>query len=100
MLLRLSHIFASSEDATFAQQVSVDLGSLFVNYNISAIMETQLTANQPLSQVNRMQWNSTSNMSGPSVAFDPHPVNSIADSLLITMHPLQIRTFIITLIRI
>ncbi len=99
VLLRLSHIFAAGEDATWAQAVQIDLGTLFVDYSISAIVETQLTANQPLSQINRMQWTSTSSVNGPSVAFDPHPINSIGDGLMITLHPLQIRTFVVTLIR-
>jgi len=99
-LLRLSHIFAANEGSN-AAPVTVDLSKLFAHGTITAIVETQLTANQPLStmlQRDRLQWDTTPDPSPPaSVAFDPHPINSIADGLSVVLHPLQIRTFIVQL---
>lgn len=51
VLVRLSHIFAAGEGSQNSQAVTVDLSKLFVSGKITAIVETQLSANQPLSQM-------------------------------------------------
>lgn len=45
MLLRLEHIYQNNEDSDFSKPVSVDLGTLFARFSISAIEELKLAAN-------------------------------------------------------
>jgi len=90
VLFRLQHIYAVGEDAVLSQNVSVDVSTIFSEFTLTSISETSLTANQPLSSVNRLHWNTDS---APSYQPKFEPVR---DSI-VNLGPRQIRTFLITL---
>ena len=104
-LLRLAHLYSVGEHPTLATPVNVSLASLFAapNLAIASAQEVTLGANQDMNtfQQNKLVW-STKDLHGPvggtkthafpRVAFDP------ADpALTVTIRPMEVRTFLITL---
>lgn len=95
VLLRLSHLFAVGEDPVLSRPVTVDLTTFISGYTIKSLVETQLTGNQPISEISRLQWNTDS--------AGAHPIpkgEGLVDTsdLTFTLQPLQIRTFILELV--
>eukprot|EP01102_Stenamoeba_stenopodia_P015593 TRINITY_DN5339_c0_g2_i1.p1 TRINITY_DN5339_c0_g2~~TRINITY_DN5339_c0_g2_i1.p1 ORF type:complete len:739 (+),score=160.21 TRINITY_DN5339_c0_g2_i1:334-2550(+) len=90
-LLRLHHIFGIDEDPIYSTPVSVDLNTLFEDFVPVSIVETSLTANQPLKSVSRMKWNADENTSKWSSTKD----DAILDYFVIELQPMEIRTFLV-----
>lgn len=91
-LVRLNHIFAVNEDATLSKPATVDLGSLFKDLTISSIREMSLTANTPVNDVHRLTWNTGSLQSKP---FVPSSATKATAPYVITLQPMEIRTFLV-----
>jgi lysosomal alpha-mannosidase len=89
ILLRLAHIYSSSDASHLAQPSSVDLNELFVDFKFCHIVETSLTANQRLANVKRLVWQLTD--APPSTAPPPAKLTNTT----IILHPMQIRTFLV-----
>jgi len=89
-LFRVAHIYAINEDSVLSQPAQVDLSTLFGTFNVNSATEMSLTANQPLSAVHRMTWNTASN-NNHAAKYEP------VRDFIITLNPLQIRTFILSL---
>uniref|UniRef100_A0A452DNI4 Lysosomal alpha-mannosidase n=1 Tax=Capra hircus TaxID=9925 RepID=A0A452DNI4_CAPHI len=89
LLLRLEHQFAVGEDSgrNLSSPVTLDLTNLFSAFTITHLRETTLAANQLLAYASRLQW--TTDV-GPT----PHPSPSHLVSATITLHPMEIRTFL------
>lgn len=66
------------------------LQDLFIDFKIFDIQETTLGANQPQSEMNRMNWKSSSEFEGS----ENKNTNNIKD-LKIELNPMQIRTFVL-----
>jgi len=95
ILLRLAHIYAAWEDPVLSQIVNVSLASLLPPaVRVTQLLETSLTANQMLSdlQKKRVRWNSTA-PSFPAPALGIFQWESL--DYLIEMGPMIIRTFIV-----
>jgi len=90
VLFRLQHIYAINEDAQLSTNVTVDVSTLFSDFTLTSITETSLTANQPLSSVNRLHWNTATTS---SYNYHTTPLRDTA----VTLAPREIRTFLITL---
>jgi len=83
-LVRVAHQFAVGEDATLSQPTSVSLADIFPAATISSVTEVSLTTNQPVSAVaHRM------GLVGAA------PVTAGAPT--VTLNPMQIRTFEVTI---
>jgi len=96
ILLRLHHFFAVNEDSSLSKPVTVNLDSLFSKLRIVKITEMTLTANQPLEDLNRLQWKTSiqsSSSHNRHSSLDYLEQGSVQQSIL--LHPMQIRTFII-----
>lgn len=113
-LIRLEHYFELNEDATYSKPVQIDLQLIF-NYlgTISDVLELTLAANLPLNQLQRLVWTTddqkSSNWKSISkkqfdskqksyvTILDSATSGTTAPSTMITLNPMQIRTFQITL---
>lgn len=63
-LVRVEHFFELNEDATYSQPIEFDLQQLLHSLGeIADVTEMVLTANMPLSQLNRLNWTTTENES-------------------------------------
>eukprot|EP00658_Telonema_sp_P-2_P006296 TRINITY_DN12405_c0_g2_i1.p1 TRINITY_DN12405_c0_g2~~TRINITY_DN12405_c0_g2_i1.p1 ORF type:complete len:488 (+),score=175.65 TRINITY_DN12405_c0_g2_i1:77-1465(+) len=95
MLLRLSHLYQAGEHPTLAQPVQVDLSKVFgkPGLRITGAVETTLTGNRPLSEVNKFKWATVEAPSDPSapVAFEERVAFSFP---IVTIRPMEVRTFL------
>jgi lysosomal alpha-mannosidase len=63
-LVRVEHYFELNEDATYSQPIQVDLQQLLTSLGeITDVNELILTANMPLSEMNRLNWTTMENES-------------------------------------
>ncbi|CAF1146005.1 unnamed protein product [Rotaria sordida] len=93
-LVRLEHYFELNEDEIYSQPVTIDLQVLFATMGtIVNVQELILSANLPLSDLHRLEW-ITNN--GESSYVDMSKQGSLQETM-ITLHPMQIRTFQITI---
>lgn len=77
-LVRLEHYFELNEDATYSQPVTIDLQLLFNTIGkIANIQELILTANLPLSELNRLVWMTNNGESSHSDALSKFETYSI-----------------------
>jgi lysosomal alpha-mannosidase len=92
-LIRLHHVLGVGEDGTLSQPVTVDLASLFSSPTQQPISLEELTvsANQPLSNVSRLQW-STQPKPPPGPA---QPIPQPSTNFQVVLTPMSIRTFVI-----
>lgn len=108
-LVRFEHLLEKDEDATYSKPATFDLLDVFGKlFDIESVRETNLAANQWLSDVKRFKFEKE-----PAVPKDIHqrqakdnemrpgqPMEELNDDddggHLITLTPMQIRTFVIT----
>ena len=103
LLLRLAHLYSVGEHPTLAQPVNVSLANLFAapSLSITAAQEVTLGANQDMNafQQKKLVWDTKYMHKKEArldafdrVAFDP----SDAD-LTVTLRPMEVRTFLVTM---
>jgi lysosomal alpha-mannosidase len=87
-LIRVEHFFEKNEDENFSKPVQIDLQELFNSQGqIIDLIELTLSANSPLNDIKRLNWTTTENQSSHWNG------NSKAKDTTITLNPMQIRTF-------
>jgi len=91
-LIRLEHYFELNEDVLYSQPVTFDLQSVFQSIGtITNTLELTLAGNFPLTELRRFNWTTTDQMK-------MHPSSSLSlQATTITLNPMQIRTFNITI---
>jgi len=87
-LVRVGHQFGVGEDAYMSLPTTVDLATIFTAYTITGVTELTLSANQPVSSVNRLQWTTDDGVA------QGHTDRTLQDTTF-TLNPLQIRTFVV-----
>jgi len=87
VILRLTHIYAVGEDPVYSQPVTLDLNSIFANLAIVEITEMTMTANQPLVELKRLNWNTDTK--APTPKFVP------LQNGILTLNPMDTRTFLV-----
>ncbi|XP_057335979.1 lysosomal alpha-mannosidase-like [Microplitis mediator] len=93
ILLRLEHLFEKNEAGALSQSVTIDLADLFANLGIVSVKETSLGGNQPIEEVNRLQWQSNE---VDDQSNDSNPVVESEDGgFEVTLNATEIRTFIL-----
>ena len=92
-LLRVENYFELNEDPIYSQPVTIDLQVFFQTVGkIDQVLELILTANLPREDLQRLKWKSKD--STISIPSNSQPVTNTST---ITLNPMQIRTFQITL---
>ncbi|KAJ9584475.1 hypothetical protein L9F63_021169 [Diploptera punctata] len=103
-LLRLEHKYEKNENTVYSKPVIVKLRNLFRPFTIMSARETTLGGNQWLNETHRLQWKAESNeidLESESEEFQEELYSAFIseevdnDPLIITITPMQIRTFII-----
>lgn len=93
-LVRVRHLYAKDEAAPMSDPVTFDLAQ-YLPVSISSMVEQQLTAVQPPSFVDaRLKWNAAHEIvmnKSRRKALD-----SVDGTTVISLNPMQIRTFLIT----
>ncbi|KAM0728650.1 Lysosomal alpha-mannosidase [Formica fusca] len=100
ILLRLEHIFEVDEAEQFSQPIEVDIQNLFATFLIQSIKETTLGANQLLSENNRMKWELETNDVILDEEENVQPVEIHNDGIKVLLKPMEIRTFILKVVRL
>jgi alpha-mannosidase len=93
LLIRLAHLFAINDQSDLAQPVTIDMSQLFKR-NLVSLKEVSLTANQPVENVRKTQWQLSQKTT--DTANNPIQRGSLNDTS-VTITPMEIRTFIIVL---
>ena len=92
VLLRLEHIYESTDNNVFSKPAEVDLNGLFNTFKILDSVETTLAANELLSNSKRLQWDSHM----PYSRVESNKTKRAVESR-VQLIPQQIRTFILTI---
>jgi len=87
VLARFQHIYAAKEHPTLSKPVKINLKGVFGGLSSATIVEYNLNAHTPLSQINKLKWNTNDNNGD----FKPIPVTS--DGVLV-LQPMEIRTIV------
>jgi lysosomal alpha-mannosidase len=91
-LVRVEHYFELNEDANYSQPITFDLQSIFQSIGtINNTVELTLGANLPLANLKRLEWNTDDESSRMDV-----PKERSLQDTNITLKPMQIRTFTVT----
>lgn len=97
LLLRLEHMYENGESSTLSDPVTVSLKGLLAEWEIVAAEETILSANLFRKDEDRLQWNvEEGDALHQSQSQDKTSNTSSQDDLSITLKPMEIRTFILT----
>jgi len=90
-LLRLHHIYGVGEDENLSKPVSVNINNILKGgRTVTKIQEMNLLGNKDISEIRHMQWKTEQ-------PFDmPKQEKDISDTI-ITLNPMQTRTFLLTL---
>jgi len=90
ILIRLAHKYEVGEDPELSKPATVDLQALLQNVRVQQCTEMSLSANQPLSDVSRMKWQTETPFPPTGM---PAPSSFNPKTLEVTLNPMQIRTF-------
>jgi len=100
ILLRFENILEADEIG--AKDITIDLKGLFTSFEIISLNETTLGANQLLEENSRLKWNVGDCLPGlddcinnhvPKIKANKRDRRALKD-LLVTLSPMQIRTFL------
>ncbi|XP_033096903.1 lysosomal alpha-mannosidase-like [Anneissia japonica] len=96
-LIRLEHQFECAEDPNLSQNVTLSLKNLFVPFDVVSVREVTLSANQFVTDAERLQWKiEDSDQPTPS---NKKPVPVPSNTLDVLLTPMQIRSFLATIRR-
>jgi len=90
ILIRLAHKYEVGEDAVLSKPATVDLQELFSSVKVQSCTEMSLSANQALSSMSRMKWQTETPFPPTGI---PAPVPLKPGAFQVTLNPMQIRTF-------
>lgn len=93
-LLRFEHFFEFDDDPVLSKPATVVLKDLFTDFDIVSLTETTLSANQFLKDARRLVWNSGQSNDIFSAIRKPGADDKAVGDLVISLNPMQIRTFI------
>uniref|UniRef100_A0A1X7VKL5 Alpha-mannosidase n=1 Tax=Amphimedon queenslandica TaxID=400682 RepID=A0A1X7VKL5_AMPQE len=94
ILLRLDHQFESTDPEKWSTTANVKLKDLFVAFEIKEVTELGLGGNLALSDIKKLQWQTTDNETVPG-PFNFPPVTG--PDFIVSLSPMMIRTFNITI---
>jgi len=92
VLLRLTHLYEVNEDHEFSRPATIDLNTLFPSLQIVTVTEMTLTANQPLSELQRLNWKTTGT---EQLQESNLMMKDNLEDFQVTLNPMDTRTFLI-----
>jgi len=90
VILRLHHLYAVGEDPILSAPATVNLNSMFNDLSPVYVNEMTMTANLPLNELNRLNWQTTDSDTAYTPKFVPMQANGD-----ITINPMDTRTFLV-----
>lgn len=93
LLIRFEHILAKGEDEQYSKEVSFDFKDVFRSFDIVSVRETKLAGNQWLSDSKPLNFSAKS-FDSNRIARNKRADNYDDDDFMITLKPMEIRTFI------
>ncbi|KAF0293557.1 Lysosomal alpha-mannosidase [Amphibalanus amphitrite] len=94
LLIRLEHQYEAGEDPELSQPVEVNLQDLFTTLDITAVEEYGLSADRPLMEINRFDWNYNTTASRQGGKQEAGQRDTTADLFMVTLNPMEIHTFV------
>jgi len=95
-LVRLNHIYPAGEDSQYSQPVTIDLQQVFAHLDVVSITEMSLTANQPITDIHRLNWRTVDVEYPGAKTVNPVDYGMIPIvGTVITLRPMEIRTFLV-----
>ena len=95
ILVRFEHFYESEDKNELSKATEIDLKDLFKQFNIKSIRETTLSANQLLSETNRLKWKANEIPTRIQNDLGSNLVD--INDMKVKLSPQQIRTFILTI---
>uniref|UniRef100_A0A0A9CRF8 Alpha-mannosidase n=1 Tax=Arundo donax TaxID=35708 RepID=A0A0A9CRF8_ARUDO len=92
-LLRLAHLYQVAEDPQYSVMAKVELRKVFGKRTIKELTETNLSANQKISEVKKLNWKVDGDTESGPAPLKGGPVDSQA--LVVELGPMEIRTFLL-----
>ncbi|KAK7113102.1 lysosomal alpha-mannosidase-like [Littorina saxatilis] len=100
-LLRLEHFYEKGEDPVLSQPATVNLQDLFSAFDVTGAIELTLGGDMVLSDLNRLAWNyphedETRRKTDSTLRFESEvtgKITTIDDQFIVTLYPMEIRTF-------
>lgn len=95
VLVRFEHILEPEEDIKYSNPVSFNLKDVLHHFDVTEIRETTLAANQWLTEAKRMKFRHDDDRTSANVFEGMSTARDDGDDFVITLKPMQIRTFVI-----
>jgi len=95
LLMRVSHSYEVGDDVVLSRNATVALQGLLTGVTIASVTEMTLPASQPLAAASTTTYNL---VDGSSVTLPVVPPAPQAPDFEVTLNPMQIRTFLCTLV--
>ncbi|XP_069124923.1 lysosomal alpha-mannosidase-like [Argopecten irradians] len=92
-IIRLEHTFETGEHSLLSKDVTVNLANLFTTFNVTSMTELTLGANMVLSDLHRLQWNTTDTREESTQDGSTDSEVSDVGSMDVKLKPMQIRTY-------
>ncbi|XP_063885164.1 lysosomal alpha-mannosidase-like isoform X4 [Scylla paramamosain] len=99
LLLRLEHMYEKGESDTHSSPVTVSLKGLLADWAITGVEEMILSANLRKKDEHRLKWKVKTTSTAQASPSEQHRTNNIVhhqDPLSVTLGPMEIRTFVLT----
>ncbi|XP_014218055.1 lysosomal alpha-mannosidase isoform X2 [Copidosoma floridanum] len=93
VLLRLEHIFEKDETRAYSIPAQVDLKNIFSGFTVQSVQETTLGANKWAKDKKRLDWQ----LEVDDVVDNEVTENTLDASYVVTLKPMEIRTFVVKL---
>lgn len=96
VLIRLRHLYEANEDPTYSTPVTVNLGQILAGYTVTAVVEQILTGGKPLASVDQTTYVLQNRGSVTLPVLPPAPQ---APNFSVTIAPMEVRTYLLTVTR-
>ena len=98
VLIRFEHMFDANEDPLLSRPVSFKLSGILKDFKISQVEEVILSANLQKEKLHRLQWNVEEDNDINQDDFETISLTGVdPEDIVVTLRPMQIRSFIVNI---